>query len=526
MSIVSLRFVAFAAVLVAVYFMVPKRWQWKVLLVASGIFYALNGIRSILFIAITIVTQYYLGLALERKNVAMAAEIEEKKPDAKQKKEIRGRYASSKKKYVVLSLLINFGLFLFLKYFDKGINKANAWFGLDWKPLGILVPLGLSYYTFKAVGYVIDVYRGRIHAQTNIGKLALFVSYFPALVQGPIDRYEDVSGELLAEHRFDYKRLCFGMQRMLWGYMKKLIVAERAAIIINTVQTSFVEKGYEGFTIFFAMTLVVIRTYADFSGGMDIVIGFSEIFGIPMTENFRQPFFAKSIAEYWQRWHISLGAWMRTYVFYPLSLSPAFQKLGKACRKRFGDKYGKLIAPTIASFVTFFLVGMWHGIGRSYLPFSLFNAVLVSSATLLEDVYAKMKERLHVRESSFVYRIFQSVRTFFLVVASNYFIVSKKPDMIGLIKATFQRRNPWVFFDRSLYTLGLDQRNFFLLLWGIVVIFAVDVLHERGVQIREAIARQNIVVRWGIYYGAIFALLVFGMYGPGYNAASFVYEQF
>lgn len=526
MSIVSLKFVAFAAILVAAYFLAPKRWQWKILLAASAIFYALNGIQSILFIAITIATQYCLGLALEKKNEAMAAEIEEKKPDARQKKEIRSRYSSSKKKYVVISLAVNFGLFLFLKYFDKAIGKANAWFGLGLKPLGILVPLGLSYYTFKAVGYVIDVYRGRIHAQKNIGKLALFVSYFPALVQGPIDRYEDVTGELFAEHEFDYRRFCFGMQRMLWGYMKKMIVAERAAVIINTVQTGFAAQGYEGFTVFIAMALTVFRTYADFSGGMDIVIGFSEIFGIPMTENFRQPFFSKSIAEFWQRWHITLGAWMRTYVFYPLSLSPAFSKLGRACRKKIGDRYGKLIAPTIASFVTFFLVGMWHGIGRSYLPFSLYNAALVASATLLEDVYAKIRERLHLRENSKAYRAFQSVRTTFLAIVANYLILTKTPDMVGIIKATFQRWNPWVFFDRSLYSLGLDQRNFLLMLWGIVIILFVDFLHERGIRIREAIARQNIVVRWAIYYGALFALIIFGMYGPDYNAASFIYENF
>lgn len=526
MSIVSLRFLAFAAALVAAYFMVPRRWQWKVLLAASAIFYALNGIRSILFIAITIATQYFLGLALERENAAMAAEIEEGNPDARQKREIRARYAAGKKKYVAISLVVNFGLFLFLKYFDKGIGKANALLGLDLKPLGILVPLGLSYYTFKAVGYVIDVYRGRIHAQRNVGKLALFVSYFPALLQGPIDRYEDLEGELFAEHEFDYRRLCFGMQRMLWGYMKKLIVAERAAVIINTVQNGFAAQGYEGFTVLFAMTLTVIRTYADFSGGMDIVIGFSEIFGISMTENFRQPFFAKSIAEYWQRWHISLGAWMRTYVFYPLSLSPAFNKLGRACRKKLGDRYGKLIAPTIASFVTFFLVGMWHGIGRSYLPFSLYNAALVASATLLEDAYARARERLHVQEDSAAYRVFQSARTFALLVVGNYLVLTKTPDMVGLIRATLQKWNPRVFFDHSLYALGLDQSNFSLLMWGIAVIFVVDVLHERGIRIREAIARQNVIVRWCVYYGAIFALIGFGMYGPGYNPADFVYQQF
>lgn len=201
-------------------------------------------------------------------------------------------------------MILNIGILCVLKYTNAAIESINSLFKTQ--IMDILVPLGLSYYTFKSVGYIIDVYRGRIKAQKNIGKLALYISYFPALVQGPIDRYEDLADQLFAKHPFSYQRLCFGAQRMLWGYIKKLVIAERAAVIVNEILGYYAVKGYEGFTVFFGMVLYMFQLYADFSGGMDIVIGLSEIFGISMTENFQRPFFAASVAEFWRRWHITL----------------------------------------------------------------------------------------------------------------------------------------------------------------------------------------------------------------------------
>ena len=510
--------------LVALYFLLPKKCQWVILLLASAAFYLTFGWKSCGFILVTIVSQYFLAMALERKNIQMRAQMD--KVDGKQKKEIKKQFAKHKKWYVLLSVLINLGILVALKYTDLAIGSINRAFGTTLATVDLLLPIGLSYYTFKSIGYVIDVYRGRIPAQKNIFKLALYIGYFPALIQGPIDRYEDIAEQLYAEHDFDYDRLCFGAQRMLWGYIKKLVIAERAAVIINTVQWNFAAAGYEGFTIFFMMLLGSVRIYTDFSGGMDIVLGLSEIFGIKLTENFERPYFSTSISEYWQRWHITLGAWMRTYVFYPLSLSQAFSKLGRKCRQKLGDDYGKLIAPSLASFITFFLVGMWHGAGWAYVPFSLYNGLLVALNTLLEDFYAKCKAFFRVREESKIWRVFQSVRTYFMITMGNYLIVTKSPDMVGLIKATFSQFNPWIFFDGTLFNLGLDKADFCLLMLSIVVLLAVDLTQERGVHIRETIAKQNIVLRWCVYFAAVFTLIIFGMYGPGYNAADFVYMRF
>ena len=527
MSILSITFIGFVAILVALYFLLPKKYQWVVLLTASTVFYLSGGWRGIGYILITIVSQYFLALALEHKNDQMAQMLEKDGLDNKQKKQIKAQYASKKKLYVLISVLINLGILCFFKFANLAIGSVNQIFGTQVKTLDILVPLGLSYYTFKAVGYVIDVYRGRVKAQRNIFKLALFISYFPALLQGPIDRYEELADQLLAEHKFDYQRLTFGVQRMLWGYIKKLVIAERVAVIVNEIIGNYSAKEYVGFTVFFALAIYAFQIYADFSGGMDIVIGLSEIFGITLTENFRRPFFAASYAEYWQRWHITLGAWMRTYVFYPLSLSPAFSKLGRKCRKLFGDRTGKLIAPSLASFITFFLIGMWHGAGWKYVLYSVYQAFFVSTGTLFENIYARGREIFKINAASKSWRVFQAIRTFFMLTISRYFALAKDvPDIAGLLKATFTQCNPWVFFDGSLYKLGLDRPNFNLMVLSIVGLLVIDYMQEKGIRIRQTIARRNIALRWCVYYTAIFALIIFGMYGPGYDAASFIYQRF
>lgn len=527
MSLFSVSFIGFMIILTALYFLLPKKFQWFVLLAASTVFYLASGWQGMIFILVTVISQYFLALALERKNSEMAGELSSGELDGKQTKQVKQRYAAKKKRYVLFSVLINLGILCFFKFANSAVGIIDQIFGMQAGPLDILAPLGLSYYTFKSIGYVIDVYRGRVKAQRNILKLALFISYFPALLQGPIDRYEDLADQLLAEHSFDYRRVAFGAQRMLWGYIKKLVIAERIGVIVNQVLGHYVSKGYVGFTMFFAMAVYGFEIYADFSGGIDVVCGLSEIFGISMTENFRRPFFATSVAEYWQRWHITLGAWMRTYVFYPLSLSQSFSKLGRKCRKTFGDRFGKLIAPSIASFITFFLVGMWHGVGWKYVMYALYNAFFVSTGTLFEGVYAKGRAIFKINGESKLWHLFQLGRTFFIVTIGRYMGRAKGGrDFLRGLKATFTHFNPGVFLDGTFFQLGLDKPNFFVMLLLIIGLMAVDYIGEKGIRVRETVAEQNIIVRWCIYYAAIFGLIIFGMYGPGYDAASFVYEQF
>ena len=516
MSIISLTYLIFIVIMAGLFFAVPKKFQWLVLLAASTLFYLSAGVQCGGAIIVTIVSQYLLALRLDQLNRALEERLREKEVNGKEKAALKRAAASSKKKYVVCSILINIGLLCFVKYTGVFFEKIH-----------ILVPLGISFYTFKSLGYVIDVYRGKEKAERNILKFALFISYFPAIPQGPIDRYKDLAHQLYAPHFFDYRRVTFGMQRMLWGYIKKLVIAERVAVVVNEVFDNYAVKEYQGFVVFAGVFLYGIQIYADFSGGMDIVNGVSEIFGITLTENFRRPFMARSVAEFWQRWHITLGAWFRNYLFYPLSLSKPFHHLGKRCRKISGDKAGKVIPPSLASFTVFLIIGIWHGVGWKYVVYGIYQAFFVSAGTLFEDGYARLRRLCRIDESSRGWRTFQTFRTVLIITAGRYF--SRAVDLeqvIGMMRATLAQFNPWVFFDGTFYRLGLNEKNFRLMLLSVAVLLGVDILQEKNIRLREAIAGCNIVVRWGIYYAAVLTVVIFGMYGAGYDAAGFIYQAF
>ena len=530
MSLISIAFFVFLLILLPVYFFVPRRYQWYVLLAGSFVFYLYGNWRVVGYLLVTIVSQYVFARKIDAINVRQNAAAE--KASGVRKASIKKEFAQQKKKYLLAALLLNFGMLCFVKYTNfllENLFQLNNWLTHsdgEFTALDIAIPLGISFYTFASVGYVIDVYRGKERAENNICKLALFVSFFPTIIQGPIERHSDLAHQLYEEHSFEYNRLCMGLQRMLWGYIKKLVIADRVVIVVRQVLDNYTHEDYGTFIIFGAVLLGGLRTYADFSGGMDIVCGLCEIMGIRLTENFRQPYMARSISEFWQRWHITLGAWVRRYVFYTITLSKKFNGIVKACRKRFGNS-AKYIPATCASLIVFWIIGIWHGANWKYIAYGLYSAFFVATGTLFQDVYKTMKVRLHVREESKAWIFFQMVRTTVLVTFGKYLVYAGDiPDAIGLLKTTFTHFDPWVFFDGSLYQLGLSEKEFRFMMFTIVLLAFVDILKERGVHIRERIAGQTLIVRWTIYYGALLFLLLYGVYGPGYDARDFVYMHF
>lgn len=528
MALFSIRFAIFLIVLFPAYFLFPKRYekyQWTVLLLASYVFYAFAGLDVMVFLVTTTVSTWYGALKLGQANAWYREQA--KGMETAERKALK-RASTRKKRWILLAVcLLNFGILAVLKYANFFIENVNSLFGAGTiAPLDLLLPLGISFYTFQSIGYVIDVYRDKYAPDKNLLQYALFVSYFPQIIQGPIGRHSDLAHQLYAPHRFDYERLTFGLQRSLWGCFKKMVIADRIALLADTV---FAGQGgeYVGFTAFIGIFLYGFQIYADFSGGMDIVFGVSEALGINLTENFRRPFFAKSVAEFWQRWHITLGAWMREYVFYPLAMSKGFGKLSRRLRARFGTYAAKTVPSCLASFVVFLLVGIWHGAAWHYVAYGLYYSVLVSGGNLFQKFFEKLRNRLRIDDKSRGWHLFQVIRTVLLCTIGRCFAhAATLGRALQIIKDMFSSFNPWVFFDGSLYTLGLDRQNFTLMLLLIVLLLAVDILQERGVHIRETIARQNIVVRWAVYYTAIFAIVIFGIYGPGYDAASFIYQKF
>lgn len=516
MTLISFSFVVFLIFLISIYFLIPGKYQWMLLLTASFVFYLSNGIHGVLYILTTIVTQYFFAKQLDKKNQQFEQEVEEKQLKGKEKAKLKKVYASVKKKFLIPAIVINVGLLCFVKYT-----------GVIFDGVHILVPLGISFYTFKSVGYVIDVYRGKEKAEGNIFKFALYTSFFPAIIQGPIDRYHDLAPQLYVSHNFDYTRVTFGLQRMLWGYIKKIVIADRIAVVVNEIFNNYDVNGYAGFVVFAGVFLYGVQLYADFSGGMDIVNGLSETLGIYLTENFERPYMARSVSEFWQRWHITLGAWFRNYLFYPISLSKPFNNFGKKCKKIFGDELGKVIPPSIASFIVFLIIGIWHGVGWKYVVYGLYQAYFVSTGTLFERGYGKLRAIFRIDAESGAWKLFQMFRTILAITIGRY--ISRAPDLthvFGMMKATIEEFNPWVFFDGTFYNLGLDEKDFRFMLFSIGILFITDILKERNIRLRETIARQNIICRWAIYYTAIFSLIIFGMYGTGYDASAFIYQAF
>lgn len=532
MAFVSGTFIVFLLITCFIYFIVPKKYQWIVLLIASYIFYVFSGLKLLFFLLLTTAVTFITGrqLGAVNKKTSDYLEINKKNITREDKKEFKNQQTKTKRRILLIAILVNFGILIFLKYFNflaGNVNSVLSIFTNNTKipVLNLLLPLGISFYTLQSVGYVVDVYRGKYKPDNNIARFALFMSFFPQIVQGPIARYDQLAHQLFEEHNFKYDRVAQGAQLILWGFIKKLVIADRLAIIVDPIFNNY--QNYGGILLFIAAAGYGFQVYADFSGGMDIARGAAQILGIDLVLNFERPYFARSISEFWRRWHITLGSWMKDYVFYPLSLSKQFSKLGKATRKILGNYIGKKLPTFLSMFIVFVLVGVWHGSSWKYVGYGIWNAVIIVSSILLEPFYIYLAQKCHINTECFSWRFFQMIRTFFLGSLGRYFSRGLSFMVaIDMMKRTFTEFNPWVLFDGTLLNLGLDIYNILIIIFMIIFMLFVGILQEKGIHIRQTLSCQNLYFRWMVYVGAIVLLLVIGIYGPGYSATEFIYQQF
>lgn len=534
MTLNSLSFLLFLAVVVVVYYLVPKKIQWAILLVASYGFYLSSGIENVAFIIATTLITYGSGLLMQsfrdkqKNEIAAMGEISKE-----QKREMKKVVAKKVRVVQVITVLINLGVLIFIKCYGfliEGINDVFSLFHWDASipMINIIVPLGLSYYTFNSIGYLVDVGRGKHGAEKHIGKFALFVSFFPSIVQGPLYRFGDVGMQLQQSHDFDFDNIKYGAQLIMWGLFKKLVIADRLAPITQHVfSPTFTD--YNGSQIFFGVLAYSFQIYGDFSGGTDITRGAAQMLGIDLPVNFERPFFATSMADFWRRWHMSLGAWMREFVFFPVMLCKPVTALSKKFRKAFGSHAGKIVPSVAAPFVVFFLIGIWHGISWQYITNGLYNAILISSSVALAPVYEKLAKKLRINTEAFSWRIFQMLRTFGLLCISRTIV---KAPSIGeafrMIKAMFTSVDLdfLLGLDGEIYTYGVDEKGLWVVFFAIMILLVVGILQENGMKIRETLAKQNIVFRWALLLGLLAVILVFGIYGPTYDSSAFIYGKF
>ncbi|MBQ2538051.1 MAG: MBOAT family protein [Ruminococcus sp.] len=541
MTYTSLNFIFFVLATALVYFVLPfKKYRWTVLLAASIFFYCTWSYQLGAFMLFTTLSTYLIALWLNRVSVKSKAVLKEHKSEWSRddKKKYKNKTKVRMRLVMTLALLLNFGILAFLKYYNffaGSLNDILGAFSLDFSApsLKLILPLGISFYTFQSMGYIVDVYREKTAPQKNPLKLLLFVSFFPQIIQGPISIYDQLAVQLFEGHDFDFTRFKHGCELIMWGFFKKLVIADRAVIAITAVTADYNKFG--GTTLTFTVLLYALQLYADFSGGIDISRGVAQIFGVDMIDNFKRPYFSRSINEYWRRWHISLGAWLKNYLFYPVAMSNAFIT---ASKKMKGTRFGKTAAgahiskvlPTsVASLIVFLVVGIWHGASWKYVAFGAWNGMIIMVSILLEPLFISAKDKLHIKDTNIPFMLFQMFRTFLIVLVGYVFDVA--PSFSQAMR-TF-----WLFFTNQNFKLGYSQisdlglgkKDYLVVLIGGLIIFIASIIQERaknGLDIRHMLDQKPFILRFALLFVALISIVVFGIYGSGYSAADFVYAQF
>lgn len=527
MTVNSLAFLVFFTLVAVLYYLLrPRKYQWFLLLVASIAFYALAGTRNFLWLLATCITTYGAARWMEaldrRLTDSLATTL--KTASHEEKKAAKARNKTNKRYVAALFIVINIGILATLKYCDffiLNVNRVLSLFGLPERNLlGLIAPLGISYYTLQSVGYLLDVYKGKCKSEHNILKTSLFICYFPQMTQGPIGRFPDLAPQLFAERAFSYQNLSLGLQRVLWGFFKKCVVADRLKPMVDTI---FRSNSLSGMTVFLGCIYMTLQIYADFSGYMDIVAGFSEVLGIHLMENFKRPFLSKSLGEYWRRWHLSLSFWFRDYMFYPLSISKPAVKFGKWGKKHFGIRIGKIFPAMFALFIVWFSTGLWHDSSWRYILWGVANGVIIIGAMFLEPVFEKGKAFFHIKEESLVWQCFCVIRTFLLVSLLKVFPAAATTNgTFRLIRRIFTDFRPSLAY--SDWFPKLDLQYLIFLLFGLAVIWIVDLIQEKH-PVRPWLAEKPLVLRWVCYLGVLACVLIMGAFSIS-MVGGFAYAQY
>lgn len=547
MSFTSFAFLIFVAAVVLAYYAAPAKYRWIVLLAASYIYYLNASAKSFAFILTTTIVTFYGALRIDSKNKEQKRYLAENKDvlSRDEKKAYKEAVGKNKKRILILVLIIDFGILILLKYFRYYLDVL----GVGLFRGDILIPLGISFYTFQSTGYLIDVYRGKYDADTHLAKFALFVSFFPQIVQGPIARHDQLAKQLYEGHPFRYTNLAHGSQLMLWGFFKKLVIADRIGLLVGEVFTDW--DQYTGWPVILGMLCYSIQLYMDFSGGVDIARGVAQLMGIDMARNFRRPYFGDSLQEFWHRWHISLSFWTRDYIFFSVAMSKPIGNLGRKARKVFGDRIGKMVPVFIGNYLVFLCIGMWQGGELQNVCYGLYNATIICLADILKPYFPKWHKAFHINSESRWWKVFAMIRTYVIVSFGRLF--SNGASMrasLHMIKSLFI---PYAGGFMTAYKgFELTKYDYLVLFVAIMVVFFVSLRQEKlynakqaegsgggiiemagddegsgtDAEMREYIDGKGMAVRWCIYLALFLAVLILGIYGPGYDASVFIYREF
>ena len=470
MQFASLGFVIILPVVMLVNALLPREYRYIWLaLVSLGFYFVLDWKSGIVMVASILMT-YGAGLILGKKDSSGGAGL-------------GGRAA------LIAAIAVSVAMLFVLR---SG---------------SILGAVGISFYMLKAIGYLIDVYRGDMPAERNLPKYSLYVSFFPQIICGPIERAGNMLPQFSYPRSVDFDRMRYGLLQIIWGFVLKFFIADRLAIFVNSVYASPADRA--GTIVFLATVFYSFEIYCDFAGYSNIAIGAATLLGIDVMKNFDSPYLSGSVAEFWRRWHISLSTWLRDYVYIPLGGN----------RKGVARKYLNIL-------IVFAVSGIWHGSALTFLIWGLLHAVYQIIGFLMKPVRDALVDRLHIDRGSYSHRFVKVVFTFLLVNAAWVFFRADTVSTALTVLAKSLQFTPWVFSDGSLFWQGLDEMDMNMVLLGLGMLVVVDVINYKGTDLKEKLLGEGAWLRWAVMLLLIMLVLICGIWGPGYDATSFIYQQF
>lgn len=513
---------------VLLYALAGQRGRRAVLLLFSYVcFWAVSG-KLIAYLLLSTLSMYHTGLWLAHDQ-ARTKELLEETPK-EERRALRARAQTKQRRILALGLLFQLGMLVVLKYTPFFLSNYNALLQALSLPVTLriphfLLPIGISFYTMQTASYLFDVYRQKVPADRNLFRLALYLSFFPLLMEGPICRYQQTAQQLWEAPPLRYQNFMLGLQRMSYGLLKKILVADRLNLFIKTVFDHY--EDYDGLVIAVAAVCYTIQLYMDFSGTMDLAVGAGRIFGFHIPENFQRPFFSRSIPEFWQRWHISLGTWFKDHIFYPMSMSKPLKKLTTKARKRLGSHYGPLVAGSIALFCVWLCNGLWHGAAWNYVFFGMYHFALILLGNLTEPLTVRWTGALGISRTSVPYRGFQMVRTGILVcIGELFFRANGLYNGLAMFHKMVTQFSLACIRSGSLFQIGMRKKDFLLVAVFLVVLVLVGIAQERGVHLGTRLRQSPVALRVAVYYAVLLALIIFGAYGAGYVPVDPIYAGF
>ena len=528
MSFVSGAFFIFLFTGLILYYLCPKRVQWVVLLGMSLVFYCWGGVTQAAYVLFTSATVWAGARVLEQMEGSLKAELKAKKGllSAEEKKALKAKTKRKKQRVFWGVLLANLGILAVIKYYNFTAELVLSAMGRGasgFQKVSFLVPLGISFYTFQAVSYLIDVYNGKYAAEKNPARFLLFVSFFPQVVQGPIGRYDKLGVQLREEHAFASRNLWRGAVLMLWGYLMKLAIADRLGRITGDIFAGY--ERYGGCIAVIGVLFYAVQLYMDFAGGINIVTGAAEMFGIRLAPNFKRPYFAASMGDFWHRWHISLGDWMRDYLFYPLAMSRPMMAMSKRLKKK-SLYLSRTLPAIVGNLVVFFVVGVWHGAQMSYILWGLYNGVVLALSAAFAPVFKAFGAKFPRLTASGFWHVFRVIRTF-IVVCIGYFF-DRAPTVTGALKMIHRAiRYPMLhqMTDGTWYALRPRKEIGEWMIGLLLLVFAVSLYQERVGSVRDWMEKQPKWVRWALVYGLLFLIITFAK-ADVLDAEGFMYAAF